>query len=206
MTITFPLSPPAAPGFRGVRLAGSASVGHSRSPFTLESQVYAHQGQIWRGELQLPTMQRAEAEAWIAFLLSLNGRQGTFLMGIAGAETPRGAIGGTPLVNGGSQSGQTLVLDGASNTITGWLMAGDYVQLGSGLDTHLHKVLVDADSDGSGNVTLDIWPRLRASPADDSAVVVSSALGLWRLDTNDIPWDLSPPVLYDLSFPVVEAI
>lgn len=206
MTITYPLSVPSTPGFSGITLTPKASVGESRSPFTFEGQYYVNQGQIWQGSLNLPTMQRPEAEAWIAFLLSLNGKEGTFLMGIAGCDTARGIATGTPLVNGASQSGRSLITDGWTINITGILKAGDYIQLGTGLNTHLHKNLTDVNSNGSGQATLDIWPRLRISPADNDPIVVSSPKGLWRLATNDMPFNLSPPVLFNLSFPVIESL
>lgn len=206
MTISYPLTPPTTPGFGGVKVKPRSVVGIARSPFTLESQAQVQQGQIWQMELQLPRMERAAAEAWIAFLLSLNGMEGTFLLGIAGCGTARGALGGTPLVNGASQTGRTLAIDGCTAGVTNWMRAGDLFQLGTGLNTHLHKNLVDANTNGSGQVTLDIWPRLRASPADNDAVVVASAKGLWRLATNEMPYDLAPPLQYTMSFPIIEAI
>lgn len=206
MTISFPLSLPATPAPAGVTLTPRASVAESRSPFTFEGQYYVNQGQIWQGEISLPIMQRPEAEAWISALLSLNGKEGTFLMGIAGCDTPRGVATGTPLVNGASQTGRTLITDGWTINITGILKAGDYIQLGTGLNTHLHKNLTDANSNGAGQVTLDIWPRLRVSPADNAPIVVISPKGLWRLASNDMPFSLAPPVKFSMSFPVVEAL
>lgn len=207
MTISYPLTPPSTPGFGGIKLTPKASVGESRSPFTFEGQYYVNQGQIWQAQLSLSAnMTRAAAEAWIAFLLSLNGKQGTFLMGIAGSDTPQGIASGTPLVNGASQSGQSLVTDGWTPSITGILKAGDLLQLGTGSNSRLYKNLTDANSNGGGQATLDIWPRIRISPADNDPIVVSSPKGLWRLATNDMPWDLSPPLLYNLSFPAIEAI
>lgn len=204
MTISYPLTPPSAPTFSGITLTPKSAVGESRSPFTFESQYYAHQGQMWQGELRLPPMTRAEAEPWIAFLLSLNGKAGTFLMGIAGAGTPRGAATGTPLVQGASQTGQSLVTDGWTAGVTGILKAGDYFQLGSGVDSYLHKLLADANTDGSGNATFDIWPRLRVSPADNAAITVLNPKGTWRLATNDMPFDIGVGNIYGVGFLVVE--
>lgn len=206
MTITFPLTPPATPGYSGLTITPKSSVGESRSPFTLEGQYYVNPGQLWQAQLKLPTTQRPVAALWIAFLLSLNGKQGTFLMGIAGHDTPQGIGTGTPLVNGAAQTGQSLITDGWTINQTGILKAGDFLQLGTGVNTHLHMVLADANSNGSGQATFDIWPRLRASPLDNDPIVVSSPKGLWRLATNDMPFDLSPPLLFNLSFPVAEAL
>lgn len=97
-----------------------------------------------------------------------------------------GARGGTPLVNGASQvstydnvkttNQQSLVIDGASNSITGWAKAGDVFTIddvyavnpvsGETLD-YLQEfaVVSDANSDGSGNVTLTITPAIIVSGA-----------------------------------------
>lgn len=207
MTITYPLSLPTSINFDGVTLKPVAAVASQRSPFSLEASFQRLQGQMWQGTLSLPLMSRDTAEDWLSWLVALNGMEGTFLMGVAGCSTPRGAIGGTPLVAGAGQSGNTLQIDGCTPLVMNWLKAGDYIQLGSGLDTHLHKNLNNASTDSGGFVTLDLWPRLRASPADNDPVVVSGANGLWRLAGNEMPFSLAPGVLVSVdSIEVIEAI
>lgn len=105
-----------------------------------------------------------------------------------------------------SQTGDELVIDGATISTTGWLKAGDYIQLGSGASATLHQVLIDADSDGSGNVTLDIWPSIRNAPPDNSAVVVNNAKGVFRLATNVSEWSINNSSAYGITFEAVEAI
>lgn len=154
-------------------------------------------------EVTLPVMERADAEEWISFLLKLNGQQGTFLLGDSAAKTARGIATGTPLVNGASQTGQSLVTDGWTAGVTGILKAGDYIQLGQ----RLYKVLNDANSDGSGNATLDIWPRLRESPANNSSIIVSDCLGLFRLSGNSYQIHSADVAkLFSLAFSAEEAI
>ena len=75
-------------------------------------------------------------------------------------------MGGTLRVNGASQSGTTLVCDGATASVTNYLRAGDYISF----NNELHMVVVDADSDASTNVTLSIAPPIRKTPADDTIV------------------------------------
>lgn len=207
MTITYPLSLPSVLKFSRIRIIPRAVAAMSQSPYTLEGQVYAHQGQAWQGQFVIPPMVRTDAEEVVAWMLSLNGVTGTFLMGIEGCETPRGIATGTPLVKGASQTGQSLVTDGWTAGQTGILRAGDFIQLGSGLNTHLHKVLADADSDGSGNATLDIWPRLRASPSDNDAITVQNPLGLWRLAKNEMPYEIGGAVIFDaMQIEAIEVI
>jgi len=161
---------------------------------------------MWQADITLPAMKRSDAEKWIAWLVSLRGQLGTFLLGDPLGCTARGAATGTPLVNGSSQTGGSLVIDGAATSVTGWLKAGDYIQLGTGSSATLHKVLQDANSDGSGNVTLDIWPHIRTAPADNSTVTVSNTKGLFRLSSNEQSWSINEASIYGLTFGAMEAV
>ena len=156
-----------------------------------------------------PTCASFKAEEFTSFLTKLNGREGTFLMGDPNGATPRGLADGapgTPLVNGGSQVGDTLVCDGAPNGVTGYLLEGDYVQLGTVGTSRLYKVLDDVDSDGSGNFTLNIWPDLRTSPSNDEVLIVENAVSVFRLAANASMWDLQPGVFYSISLSAIEAL
>lgn len=105
-----------------------------------------------------------------------------------------------------SQTGGTLEIDGATVSTTGWLKAGDYIQLGAASSATLHKVLLDADSDASGNVTLEIWPYMRTAPADNAAVTVSNCKGVFRLATNTQSWSINESSAYGLQFDAMEAV
>jgi hypothetical protein len=206
VSITYPLNLPASPGFTRCRFGGHSVVAITRSPFTGGQQVQAYPGQWWTAELSLPPMKRAQAEAWNAFLLSLNGLEGTFLLGDPAARVPQGTATGTPLVDGASQTGNVLNTKGWTASQTGILRAGDYLQLGSGSSTHLHKVLADANSDGSQKAGLTIWPSLRTSPGNSDPITVLSPRGLFRLAGNDTAWDVDQLRLYGLTFSCFEAL
>lgn len=206
MAISYPLAVPTGKGPVRLTFGAESVVAVSESPFSKTQQVYAHQGDGWTCDVELPPLVgRATGEEWVAFLLALNGREGTFLMGDPANIAPRGIGTGTPLVKGASQTGRTLLTDGWTSGQTGILKAGDWLQLGTGASTHLHKVVQDANSDGSGNATLEIWPRLRSSPADNAAIVVASPKGLWRLADNRRQWSLEAVLRYGISFTCVEA-
>lgn len=121
-----------------------------------------------------------------------------------------GALGGTPLVNGANQflldaavttallsaNTQTLAIDGASNSITGWAKAGDVFTIANVFAVNpktrqstgrLQEFVVtaDANSNGSGQVTLSISPQIistgkyqnvSAGPADNAAIT-------WKVGT-----------------------
>ena len=89
---------------------------------------------------------------------------------------------------------------------TGILKAGDYIQLGSAGTSRMYKVLNDANSDGSGDATLDIWPDLRSSPADSASIIVASAVTQFRLVEDDATWDINTALHYGIGFSGVEAL
>lgn len=113
-----------------------------------------------------------------------------------------GALGGTPLVNGGSQSvtyntarntwSQSLITDGWTASVGNRLNAGDIITIANVFAVNpstkqstgrlqTFTVLSNAASDGSGNATLTISPPIitsgafqtvTAAPADNAAITV----------------------------------
>ncbi|WP_296988204.1 hypothetical protein [Thalassospira sp. UBA1131] len=182
MTITYPLTLPASPGVQAIRWRPMSSVAVAVSPFTQQRQTQRNQGQVWQADITLPPIRsRAVVGEWIAFLLSLNGAEGFFKMGDPDNFGPQGVATGSPVVSGASQIGGVLVTSGWTASTTGILKAGDRIGLTSGSVMRLHKVLKDVDSDGSGNATLDIWPRVVSSPANGSPVELANPTSLFWL-------------------------
>ena len=209
MAITYPLSLPSVSGISSVNFIARSSTGITASPFTFETQVFRNQGERFEADVTLAPMKREDAEQWNSFFLKLYGQFGTFLLGDPNASVPRGTASssaGTPVVNGASQSGDTLNIDGVPTSQTGYLKAGDYIQLGTGLTSRLYKVLDDANSNSSGEVSLTIYPDLRSSPSDGATVVVSDAKGLFRLNTAAHQWSISQDSFYSMTFGAIEAI
>lgn len=206
MAISFPVSLPTVGGARSVTWRMLDAVGLGESPYTFSQEVYEHPGKRWAVEVQLAPMQRADAEQWIAFLAMLRGRRGTFLLGDTLGATPRGIATGTPLVKGAGQTGGTLLTDGWTISQTGILKAGDWVQLGSGSSARLHKVLQDANSNGAGEATLELWPGPRSAPADNAPLTVTNAQGLFRLASNERGFDIGLAQIYGMGFSAVEAL
>lgn len=106
-----------------------------------------------------------------------------------------GAQGGTPLVNGASQTGSSLITDGWTAAVATRLKRGDVftiagvnrVNLQSRIDIGTLQqfvVTADADSDGAGNMTISIKPEIvvtgakqtvSAAPANNAALTVVGA-------------------------------
>lgn len=206
MALSYPLTLPTTNTPVNVSVAEVNLIGVDISPFTLEQQVQELQGQGWEINLDYPPLEQADAEALISGLLSaLHGSYGTFLAGIPAKSAPSGTWAGTPLVNGSHAARvSSIAMDGFTPGAT--VKAGDLFQVGSGLTTHLHKVVKDATADGSGELTLEIWPSLRATLANNTALVTSSPQGIWRLAPGtQVNWSIAGATLYGLSFSAIEA-
>jgi len=206
---TYPVTMPTAVAPRQTNWRIQRVVGATQSIYTGAMQVYQYQGEWWECDITMPPMRTANARQFVAFLVSLRGQYGSLYLGDWDARTPLGTASssaGTPLVNGADQTGNTLVCDGAPASQTGYLKAGDYIQIGSGSDQKLHMVTADSNSDGSGNFTLSIEPALRSSPANNTALTVSNTKGVFRLASSSTEWDTNAGSTYGVSFSVREKL
>ena len=195
MAISYPLNTPTTIGIESIELRARNAVAVSQSPFTYKQQVVAHQGQTWEASVSIPSVRRDLAADWKAMLVALKGPVGTFLLGDPDYATPRGTVSGTPTLSG--TAGDSTV----SITMTGTLLAGDYIQLGTGSAARLHQVLVDQS--GSGN--LEIWPDLRSTYSGET-VIYSSPKGVFRLGNSTTSWSIDNASFYGISFEAIEAL
>jgi hypothetical protein len=195
MAISYPLNTPTTIGIESIELRAVNAVAVSQSPFTYKQQVISHQGQIWSASVSIPSVRRDLAADWKAMLVALKGSVGTFLLGDPDYVTPRGTVSGTPTLSG--TAGDSTV----SVTMTGTLLAGDYIQLGTGSAARLHQVLVDQS--GSGN--LEIWPDLRSTYSGET-VIYSSPKGVFRLGQSTTSWSIDNASFYGISFEAIEAL
>ena len=195
MAISYPLNTPTTIGIESIELRARNAVAVSQSPFTYKQQVVAHQGQTWEASVSIPSVRRDLAADWKAMLVALKGPVGTFLLGDPDYATPRGTVSGTPTLSG--TAGDSTV----SVTMTGTLLAGDYIQLGTGSAARLHQVLVDQS--GSGN--LEIWPDLRSTYSGET-VIYSSPKGVFRLGNSTTSWSIDNASFYGISFEAIEAL
>lgn len=109
----------------------------------------------------------------------------------------RGAYGGTPVVDGGSQTGSSIDLKNCSNNITNWIKRGDYLSIDVNGEHELKMATAPASTNGSGLVTVPFEPRLRFSPLNNAAVyvedgVLSKPRGVFILKKPDNSWTSRP--------------
>lgn len=209
--LTYPLTPPAIAGIgpQDFALSDANVVAETESPFTLSQQEQQWQGQRFEIEANLPPLFLSEAEQWVSFLSGLFGTLGTFLMGDYLRQTPQGPMSGSPVVAGTNLNGSNILLvRGATRSVSNWAVAGDYVQVtAAGGQQRIHRVLQNASSDGSGNVTLQIFPNIRETLADGVTVVTTNTAGTFRLMDNK-SWKKAADKnrMYKISFKAKEAL
>lgn len=203
MAITYPLTLPNRPAPSRFAIEPASFSAMTQSPWTASQQVQLNQGQMWTISIDLPPMGEGDARNWLSQLLALRGQYGTFLYGNPKMKTPRGNWGSAPVVNGAGQTGQELAVGGLpANAI---IRAGDFFQIGSGSTARLYTITQDVTANGSGQATLDIWPRLRTATTDGAAVVASSPVGVFRLAAPSVSLQFEP-FRYGLSLQFIEAI
>jgi hypothetical protein len=203
------LSLPTNIGIASITITAQNAVAISQSPFTYAQQVIKHRGERWSASISLPPMLRVDAEPWVAFLLALGGPMRKFYLGDPNCKVPQGSAkttAGTPVVNGADQTGASLNVRGLPTSVTGYLKAGDYIQLGASATATLHKVLMDVNTDSSGTATLEIWPALRSATIDGATIVLNNTVGRFRLSGNMQQWQINDVSSYGITFDCVEAL
>jgi hypothetical protein len=118
----------------------------------------------WECDYTLPPIVGNDARAWQVFVALARGGANTFeVLVTPSKQSP--FVSAVPLVNGGSQTGRSLVTDGWPVSATP-LYAGQYVTV----NDQLLQLTADVTANGSGQATISFEPPLRASPADNAAI------------------------------------
>lgn len=195
MSLTYPLTLPATPGFVDMKFMPRTVVGFHESPYTLQGQTFVWPGQGWAVSAALPKMKVATAAAWVAWKLGLNGRQGTFYLTDQSYPTTRGTASGTQQCDSGNTANSTTLI---IVPLTGAFVVGDWLQIGN----NLHRV-VQVNS----AVSYDVFPRLRTAYAAGTAITYTAAKGLFRLASNEgMGWDVNTALHYGLTLEATEAL
>ena len=202
MAISYPVSVPDH-RFASMSMRLRRANAMTESTFTLQQQVYQYTGAVWEAEIRLPPMSYSDAKRWEAFILSLRGMRGTFLMGNPLHTNLSGTATGIQLDGAGTIRDTSIAITGSAN---GTIKAGDYFQIGSGDDSHLHVVVQDETLDVSGAGSIDIEPPLRTTYADNTTLDFTLPKGVWRLASNDIGWDVDTASMYGFTIPCIEAL
>lgn len=169
------------------------------SPFSGTQQVQDWGGTWWEYEIEFAVSQDAEGRRLSAFLAALRAPVGTFTFRDPFIVNPSGT--GSPLVNGGGQTGNTLVTDGWGGV---GLKAGDFFSMGTGSALRLYQLTADVTPSG-GAATLSFVPALRSSPADNAALNVANP-GVLLRPQGVVPVQIGLAHTYQFSISAREAI
>ena len=164
MSVTLPTSP--APRSITPRLITARA--ELRSAFGGSVQRINRLGSRWAFDVDLPPMTHAAALDWVDLLTEAD-------TAILNLPEPGITIGspGTPLVNGASQTGSSLVTDGWTNGYV--IPKGKWFSVSVSSLLYLYQTTAAVTASGAGAATLTVRPMLRASPADNAALNVNPA-------------------------------
>ncbi len=117
-----------------------------------------------------PTLQLEDdiARGWLAEINSIWGQGTLFDIVYQPTKLALGSAGGTPLVDGASQSGLVLNMRGGTTTTTDYLRKGDLLKIAGIIP--VYDVQADVDTDGAGDASISIYPAIVLSPADGAAL------------------------------------
>jgi hypothetical protein len=204
MAISYPLSGmPPSPRPRNARMVARSNVGVSESQFSFKVQKQRHSGQRWEMDLEFPPMTQTEAAEWEAFLMKLNGQEGTVLIEDPDRKTPAGTATGTPTVSGAHAAGvNSLATTGWTTSTANILKAGDRIQIGN----FMYTILDDQNSDASTDATFDIWPRLREAQSGGESITTSNCKTTMRLASNEMAWSTNSLSHVGLNIVFIEEV
>lgn len=166
------------------------------SPLIGSAQTVDRQGLKWKIAYTFNNLTTADRAELMALLASLRGQANRIRVPVW--DNPaQGLYGGTPVVDGGSQTGNTLDVTGLTTGVTGWIRAGDYFSVVVNGEVELKMATLDADSDGSGDSTITFTPNLRDSPTNGAAVYVEDGTlavpsGVFLLESPESGWSSRP--------------
>lgn len=105
------------------------------------------------------------------------------------------------LVNGASQTGANLNIQGLPASSAGLLLPGDRIQIG----TQLNSVEAPLNSNGSGLGYLQCAAPWRVSPANGAPVIIHTPMARCLRTSNIGSWDESPGKMADFEFQIQES-
>ena len=174
-TFSFPSIIPASSSFELV-----TNTKTFRSPLTNSVQTASRKGSLWKVGMSFNNLHGSERAEMQAFLAKLNGQEHRFTLHDH-SYVRRGVGFGTLTINGADQGGVNLVCLTTGLNIVGYVKAGDYVSF----NNELHMVTTDANSDTSGNITIQIAPPIRKPTINAGTVDYTSPVnGVFMLSSK----------------------
>ena len=157
-------------------------------------------GSRWSIDFDYPPMTYSDAMVWVAALTSAEAD--TVILAV---PQPGFSVGspGSPLVNGASQLGSALDLDGFSTSYAA--RAGQWFNVTVSSRLYLYQVATAKTASADVMADLAINPMIRASPANNSAADFSTPKIEGFLSGDQTAWTVDTARHVGLSFTITEA-
>lgn len=157
-------------------------------------------GSRWSIDFDYPPMTYSDAMVWVAALTSAEAD--TVILAV---PQPGFSVGspGTPLVNGASQLGSTLDLDGFSTAYPA--MVGQWFNVTVSGRLYLYQVATSKTASADVMADLAINPMIRASPANNSSADFATPKIEGFLSGDQTAWTVDTARHVGLSFTITEA-
>ncbi len=193
-----------------VNISPAANTALSGSSLIASAQTLDRGGMKWKAVYTYTNMRTADRAELMSLMTELEGQAHRLRVPVY--DNPKqGAYGGTPLVDGASQTGYSINLKGCSNSVTDWIKRGDYFSIDVNGEHELKMATADATSGGTGLITVSFKPKLRASPLNNAAVfvedgVLSKPRGIFVLESPEPDWSSVPGKRSTFVFSMIEDV
>lgn len=190
---------PSSPGYQSYDILPIDFGGLVTPPLGGPQQRLNRLGNRWGVTVRLPRMrQESQGRTWIAALVE-GLQEGVILRwpqtGFANAVNDC-------LVNGASQIGSTLNIDGITPGVTA--RYGQFLDVSVSGGRTLYMVRADTVANASGQMALPISPMIRKSPADNAQVIFTQPAIEGFLQDNRPAWTVDVARTIGLEFTVFE--
>jgi hypothetical protein len=136
-----------------------------------------------------PFLTAEDFGVWVATVLQLKGPVNHFLAWDPMRTVPLGTMRGTLTLSGSHSAGtNSLTVTGGAGQASTTLLAGDKLQLGTGLGTSQLVVVANATANGSGVATVTVEPALRIAFSGGAAVAWDKPSAYFKLQNSSATW------------------
>ncbi len=173
-----------------------------QSPVSGAIQTLSRKGSVWKTRMTFSNLRGNDRAEMQAFIAKMDGQ--THRMRLEDYGRVRYGAATSPqsvLVNGAGQTGSSINLDGATNSVTNFFKAGDYMSF----NNELHMVTADASSNSSGQLAVSISPPIRKPTINDDAVQIFAPLGVFMM-TNTPRWSTESTYISSITIEAVEDV
>jgi len=173
-----------------------------QSPVSGAVQTLSRKGSFWKTRMTFSNLRGNDRAEMQAFIAKMDGQ--THRMRLEDYGRVRYGAATSPqsvLVNGAGQTGSSINLDGATNSVTNFFKAGVYMSF----NNELHMVTADASSNASGQIAVSIAPPIRKATTNDDAVQIFAPLGVFMM-TNTPRWSTESTYISSITIEAIEDV